>query len=524
MTTLRTSRDRWPDKLRAAAPGFAIVLSLAFPATAGAVEISTCAQLCPASGSYCPVEQRVDVVPGSYLDCSGKDIFVRNPSGHIYVTGGTFALRAQNLYLMSDHRLVATESTTVPTGIEIEVTQTASLGGTITARNKGAGSHVYIRAGTTIDIFGGDPAIDVAGDVTSCDGGIVMLDAIGEININSRIEANGKDGGTEENANSGGYVEITSGSIVRVQDEIRVFGRFFDGGVVDILALGRIEVTKVANTAANGQINVEGKNLDGYGGFVSLVTEDAVTLSGPIYAGGGMSVGGAYSQGGEVEIFAGCPGVTISAEIDVRGGSEDGGVVKIDSLGPITLSGTISAQSRQHGGNGGEVELVSGGLIKFELGSIVNVDGNDTSGTADDGDGGVVVVQGCQVDVVDDATTGAAISALGAAGGAILIEGAKTGLSTTGYSVRVGNKSSVNAAGAVTAGSVELNAQERRLGRCSNNGAATCQHSGECVYGCTTGTCTNPGPNPDTQDAITQFHPAPIVRQRNGLLPCESCN
>jgi hypothetical protein len=524
MMTLGTSADRRISEVRGFARAVAVATATcAAFATPASADISTCAELCPASGSYCPVENRVDVVPGSYLDCAGKDIFIRDPSGNIYVTGGTFALRANNLSVLSGHRIIAIESATVQTGFEIDVAGDASIGGTLQARNRGGGSHVYIRSGDELALYGTNPVIDVSGDLTSCDGGIVMLESGGLLDIHSRIDANGKDGGSEENANSGGYVELTSAANVRVYEEIRAFGRFFDGGVVDILALGEIEILNVPNTAAKGQIDAEGRNLDGYGGFVSLVSSDLVTVGGPIRAGGGMNVGGAYSRGGEVEVYAGCPGVLITNEIDVRGGSDDGGVVRIDSLGPVTLSGQIYAQSRDRGGNGGEVELVSGGLVKFELGSIVNVDGHNVSNEFD-GDGGLVVVQACQVDVVDDTTTGAAISALGAEGGAILIEGAKTGLSTTGYSVKVGNKSSVNAAGTVTAGSIELGAQERRLGRCSNNGAATCQQSSECVYGCTTGTCTNPAPNPDTQDVITQFTPAPVVRQRNGLLPCEACN
>lgn len=497
------------------------------PADATATGVSQCVGptgvgLCSSSVSACTVSTAVTVAPGSLIDCAGRDITVTG-AGSISVAGGIFSLSAGDLIIQAGGSITAVESTQLALGIEVDLSGSlvVSTGGLV-ARNAGGGSYIYVRASDGIQILGnGNASIDLRGTTNSADGGDLYLVSGTTIGVGGRLDASGADGGDDTNVSGGGEIVLSAEGAIEVEQEIRTFGRHRDGGNVFLDSGASIVVDHQAGTnLPKGSINIEGLNADGYGGSVLLVARDAVDLSGPIYGGGGMNSGGGYGLGAAVSIGAGCGGVTLDGALDLTGGEAGGGSLDIDSDGDVTIKGVVDAYSRKLGGPGGIVSIVSAGTVKMEKASLLNVDGHNTATQGEDGEGGLVILQACTVNLDDDAAAGARITAKGAYGGSVILDGSKTNLTASDYSIRVGDKTSINAAGTISQGSVDVSVAQRRLGSCSNNVTAGCQVSADCVYGCSQGTCLFA--NPETESVVSQFLPAPAIQQGNLLITCGS--
>lgn len=516
-----TNRSAFPASLRLRQWKCSI-LALAFTSVAsGTAQAAvtqcvgtTSAALCPPNVTTCTVSSSVEIAKDAVLDCTNIHLSLTTISADLWVDHGAFSLSAKSLSVASGGRIRALADSANVVGFAITVEQTMNVSGKLEAPNAGRGSFIYLEAGGNVTMGVNTPAVNLAGSTTSCDGGELYISSGGTVTINKRIDAHGKDGGDENNINAGGIVTIQALNDILIKDEIRAFGRFFDGGIVELYAGRSVAVDWQSGTnLPKGEIVIEGRNDDGYGGILDIVAANAITISGKISAASGVAVSGGYGQGGDVGLVAGCGGVSISGNIDIWGGGDGGGSLVVDSDGPINLSSTIDARGRKYGGWGGDVALASGKTVTLTKTAFIQADGHNPSTQIDNGRGGIVLVQGCQVDVQDDASTGAKITTLGYIGGQIAIQGAKSGLGGTGYSVRVGDKSLVSGSGESQSVAPRLQVTERRFGICSNS-SNTCQTNSNCAGG----TCVSP--NPDTQGTVAQFVPTPTISQASTIPAC----
>jgi hypothetical protein len=510
---------------------FAVLFSLA-DLTNGYALVTQCVGpvgtgLCSSASSPCTVASNVDISPGAVLDCSGMDINITQSNTGLTVTNGSFSLYARNLTLGLNRLITATPSLTKETGVRLSLSGTFTLTGRILAQNGGRGSSVSIDADGAVDFNGPnglEASIDVTGSASGCDGGEVYISGGSSVRVARYIDASGSAAVSTSNINFGGTIIIDAIGDVTVEDELRAWGRSFEGGYVSLSSGHDVLIDYRAGSGLpKGLITVEGKNEEGEGGSVDMVAANKVTVSGPIRAGGGINNSGGYATGGSMTVFAGCGGVLfddVDEKVDLTGGDGGGGDLVIESDGPVTIATPIDAQGRKLGGDGGLVAASSGRLLTLQTNAVINVNGHDGAANGEDGRGGIVLLQGCQVDVLDTSSAGASVTALGAYGGSSSIEGSKALASSTDYSVRVGDKANIDVTGNLTAGSAFLEVAQRRLGKCSNNLNATCQTASQCVYGCTTGTCDFA--NPDTQGLLSQFHPTVTIEQATGMYACSS--
>jgi len=509
-----------------------LLLIALIPASAEAVPlISRCVStatepgLCPSSAAltHSCTAGSVDVIAGSVLNCSDIDVSV---SGQVNVADGVVTLLARNLTIGQNYKIQAASSQTLLTGIDIELTGSLTLSGTLRAQNAGGGSFVAVDAQGAISVSGTSPAIDTQGVQQAANGGDIYLSSGGTVTVGSDLYLNGQDGGTDSNINSGGSLALQAAQNVSINAEVRAFGRMFSGGDIMIATPGMISVNfDAVSGGPKGKLTVEGHGISGWGGTVELYAGDEILISGPISAAGGIGNTGGDAPGGQITLNAGCGGIVLEDLIDVTGGSFDGGDLDAEAAGPITVSSTIDASSRRAGGYGGTVGLVSGRLLTLIESANVNVNGHDGSSADDHGDGGLALLAGCTLDVRGTASTHATVTALGARGGAMSLEASQSTVPTSQPSLRIAASAVLDTTGSASSGAISLQAAVKRVGYCSNNTTVACTVNSQCVLGgCNSGTCTLPPPNPDTSGVATQFHPAPTIRQNLALSPCSACS
>jgi hypothetical protein len=251
---------------------------------------------------------------------------------------------------------------------------------------------------------------------------------------------------------------------------------------------------------------------------VDLLAGDSVTVAGPVQLGGGINDGGGEAPGGELYVSAGCGGATLSSTVDLTGGMDGGGALIVESDGDLTFSGSVDARARKLGGFGGYVVLEAGARLEVTPSAIINVDGHSTSNPDEQGEGGVVFLAGCEVEVDGSTSTGAVVTARGAWGGGVAVEASREELGPTEHSLRVATGARIETTGTDGNGPIYVAVAERRRGVCSNNVLVECDLKSECVFGCNAGSCQYP--NPNTDGTATQFVPAAIVEQSDHLLRC----
>ncbi|HYC54494.1 MAG TPA: hypothetical protein VEL28_06130 [Candidatus Binatia bacterium] len=478
--------------------------------------------LCPSTASptvACLVSATKEVVAGAVIDCSGIDVRLTS-SGVIRVADGTFALLADDLTVEQGRHIEAVPNDFVEVGMEISLTGNLTVTGMLSADNAGGDS--FIAIDTTGDIVlngNNNPAISAVGTTNSTDGGFIFLASGGSVNVSKAIFVNGTDGGDDTNINAGGAIHIDAGGDVVIAEELRVTGRWFGGGNILVASGGSIVIDNdPATTTQRGKIVGDGKSLTGYGGNITLAAVDNVLVSGPIDLRGGINNGGGEAAGGAVAISAGCAGIRVEEKIDLSGGLVDGGVFVAESEGPIGIATIIDASSRKLGGDGGTVLVTSGATAELEEAAKIYVDGHDTTNANENGSGGLVLITGCRVDVKSGASGSALISATGADGGGVALEGALSPLGSQDYSVRVGSAAMLNTTGTQQNGSVYLDVAVQRAGYCDKHPTVSCTLSSQCVFGCDAGKCVFA--NPDTNGVISQFTPAPLVAVNPNLGPC----
>ncbi|MFQ5478171.1 MAG: DUF4215 domain-containing protein, partial [Candidatus Binatia bacterium] len=246
------------------------------------------------------------------------------------------------------------------------------------------GGDVFIGGGVDVRVEG---SIDVSGRGGDADGGVVELDAAGDVIITNDILANAGAGlGGEIIVSAGRDVVISGGtSNNRVQlftnGSMDSFSSSGDGGTQDFTAGRDIVIGEFV------KIQGDGSPPDGDGALgMSLVAGGDITLSGQLSARSKGRDGG----GGDVDLdAAGAITLTVTSDVDVSGGSIGGGAAGFFSGGPLVFSGTMDATAS----NGGE-----GGFLWIDSGDEAHIDGSiSMGGTPAFTGNGVVSLTACEV-------------------------------------------------------------------------------------------------------------------------------
>lgn len=474
--------------------------------------------LCLPGTSPCQVSGPMVVAPDAVLDCGAADLVVANGLGKLTVSDGTMTIRAHNLTIETTRDLVAIGDDSTDAGIVIELTGSLNSWGTLTAKNFGTGSHIRITAGLDIVLQPRDDVgvgIDITGSGQGVDGGDLVLQAGRDVYLGSKILSNGNDGTSSANQNSGGDVQLIAGSGVYVNQLIRGYGRWFNGGSVMIRAGGDVEINNDgASGSRKGEVDLSARGTDGDGGDLDIEAGNRVLLSGPIELGSGTDHTGGDARGGDLSIESGCGGTRLEDTVDLTGGSDGGGNLEIAARGNVAVAGSVDASARQSGGNGGDISISSSmGSLVLEGTTQLHANANVTT-TAGLGIGGNVTLSACQVDVA----AGALVESTGQAKGNFEIDSYKQGSALqNSFGIRVSETADVSAAS--TSGQILLRAASVVSGYCSNSLGTACQLDSDCNVGnCSTGDCL--GGNPQTDGQVVQFSSIPLIQQDATLGSC----
>lgn len=502
--------------LRASVLAMATVLLV--PTAQSAFGLTTCTTVCPGSGP-CEITTQIDVDPESLIDCSGRDVRIKDPLGRLAVVDGPFTLRAHDLRVDVSHRI---EATGFESGFRLELTGQLDLFGQLRADHDDGDGRVEVEAAGDILIHpspSGGKGIVVSATASEADGGEVNLRSGGSVLVESPIHADGHV--TGGSVSGGGRINITAVGDITIGTKVSADGRETDAGSIDLRAGGNL----VVNPATSGGLLAEGYKSDGTGGEIHVEVDGAVTLGDRVSVRGGKNGGDGTAGGGSVVIESGCGGVAINADIDARGGELgsglEGGAIAVRTLGALSVASGVllQASSIDNGGDGGAVMLVGGGATTIGANAVIDAKG-DTGGVDEEGRGATVQIEGCTVDLAP----GVVVDATGFEGGEVVV--AARNLPPAGsvpQPLIVDTGSLVSVAGSTPTedGSVELVARGTRLGCCDNQqGCAACTLDLHCTVGCNAGDCLYA--NPDTGGVTTQFDVAPDTTEDVSLPVCET--
>jgi hypothetical protein len=400
------------------------------------------------------------------------------------------------------------------------------------------GGTIELHAADDIDLLPGSELRGVGISSSAADGarfadgaGISLVSGTGRIIVDGEIVVNG------QNAAQGGDVLLQAAGDVEIRKVIDANGGGGDGGSIEILAGDDITISKNLNLdstlgGGSGGALTLSAGLDTLGGSVAGGT---VTLLDGTMNLSGSSSDGVGGDGGELRATA-AGALLVTSDVDVianagvaesgAGGvmylsSGDTNVDEVGSLdGDLVVEGLLRAKSGGSGGAGGVVTLHAGRDLTLE--ADVDLGGKARGGTVEAtaggamslaspvlasateaaGDGGGFSARACDL-TVDD--TGS-LEAVGNLGGQILLTGRRH--------LTIDADSAVHASGA--GGRVEL--ITRGFGTCSNQPSQTCLSNADCTVGCSTGTCVNV--NPNTGGTLAQFDPAPQIGADPALPAC----
>ncbi len=215
--------------------------------------------------------------------------------------------------------------------------------------------------------------IAVIGSRQDSDGGLVELESLGSsVTVSADIDASsGSLGG-------GGDIAIYAATDVLVTGILDASGGDFDGGSVDVLAGGDLELagkTSAAATAgegSGGDISLDaGGDVRLTGGAAGARMVLDISGAGPFEGFGGDGGQLSIDAGGDIEV-----GPFVRA--DVAGGRPDGSADSIDLLadGSIVVAGELKALGRGVDGSGGEVTLAAAEHVSLLTGSVLDVSGS----------------------------------------------------------------------------------------------------------------------------------------------------
>jgi len=490
----------------------------------------------------CTITTAYTFAPGAVIDCTGQDVVLQND---LSVTDGFLTLQALDLTILASRHIRAFRATSnVPFGVNLEMSNTLTINGTVEAKSDLGGGSVTIDAATDIVLSGQSDGILVNGTAGGASGGQMALTSGRDVRIEKDLIA---DGGATQSR--GGEIGVEAGRDVIIGARLRASGWDEGGGSIHLAATDGLVDENSTATAMYVRAGGFGQTADG--GEVSIAGKQII-IGGNVLTQGGSPSGG-DAQGGEIRLEAGTLGVAINASLDTTSGGAgtagDAGGIFVDSDGPITVASgvTLNARSDANGGDGGDIRMTSEGKLTINAATL-DARGDWSTGTQ--GSGATVELSACNVVV----NSGATIDVRGYNGGTVVLSGREA--------LTVSSTSTVNATNVGgAAGEIVLDYrlpgrcssdpavgceadQCAATGVCSNNATVQCTTNANCTFGCNTGTCvkhciaipsmsctTNANctgcvtgtcqTNPDTGGVTTQFVPGPPkLEEHRALRTC----
>ncbi len=275
--------------------------------------------------------------------------------------------------------------------------------GTLRARNAdGSGGEILIDAGVGGQIDNIDGRIDADGDAGTDGGSITMLGDVINIVGNSRVSADGDNGGFVQI----GSQESTTAVTVGAGSTVSANGVAGDGGVVQVLGTSSSVLTIDGNLSANGTggggvVTLTGGTVNQ--GATSVISADGGVRGGAVNVSGAGSVNtlgtiqatGANSVGGQVLLNGGA--VSVDGGVNA-GGLTEGGLIQIDSMGETRVGGDLDASSSS--GVGGRIDTTGQG-VNIGAGATINASGAIGGGAVNLGGG----IQGNNAEVRNSQST-----------------------------------------------------------------------------------------------------------------------
>jgi hypothetical protein len=350
----------------------------------------------------------VSVPNGGTLQLSARDIDVRRAIIGRHATpfvgaGGTIILSATDDIIVR-WRIVASGRTAagrISLDAGGDVRLMAPLRAAANGTNPTApGGRISITAGGKI-IASRRARIRVEGAAATA-GGSVALAAGRGVQLDNRIGADGRDGGsiaiTSETGDIVSGRQVSASGLLGSGGSIAVFARSGSVFLLDDVHAqgstggGAIYVIGGTAVTANGHLRARGSSLGGKGGTVLASGGTAVRLLETIYADG--------ASGGSVQIVSGADLTTI-APVLADGANGPGGSVTLMAAGVMTVDNECDVDGRTQGGRiavsgrtvtldhrtelfargatGGDI-AVSGGAVTVTAPARLQVDGDVSSG------------------------------------------------------------------------------------------------------------------------------------------------
>lgn len=491
-------------------------VALLSPSDAAAVTVSACTDsgMCGAGTGACSISSTIDVVPGSVLDCSGRDLTVTG-GGTLKVTGGSMLLRARDLTVLGPGGTITgiEGSDESPATVVVELTGTLGLSGKIRVNGQHGGGTIEIRAAGNISIAeNGTDGLEADGTGSGADGGTIIVTAGGTLSVYDPIHAAGAGGPGSDS--SGGTIELEAqGNILTAMDgHISAEGLAGGGGTVRIISHG-------GDVSIDEHVDVEGRSTTGNGGEIDISAFDSLLLAEQITARGGVNTSGGEAYGGSVSLRSGCGGMSIAGNILVNGGQigddNQSGSIDLGSRGAVTVgaSVTLDARALASAGQGGTIDITSGQALLVSGSALLDARG----GTTSPGKGGAIRLNGCTTEIAASAV----VDVTANTGGSIVVGGRKAPPAEGDQPLSVATGAQVKAAGAdsTKTGVISLAPAALQIGGCTNIERG-CFLDSDCTEGCDTGECLNA--SPDTDGIGTQFDIVPEKIEDSGAALCDA--
>ena len=251
--------------------------------------------------------------------------------------------------------------------------------------------------GGVVSLLGGqDITVSAEIDVTGgdFDGGLIEIDAVGNVNLNAPLSANAAGGegfGGEILVTAAGNIDISGGSqanrMIFSTDGNGANDTGGDGGEQVYEAGGTLHVSPYVKLRSNGALP------DGFGGNFWLDANGSINIEGTVESLAKGSQGG----GGIVDITSLSGDILLASDsmVDLTGGSATGGDLFITASDLLVLDGDVDT-SASNGGVAGSVSAVSGSDLLVS-GSLL------TSGASLGGLFGAISLEGCEVQLLSTA-------------------------------------------------------------------------------------------------------------------------
>lgn len=230
--------------------------------------------------------------------------------------------------------------------------------------------NIVVRAGGVIESDNRNLVIKTGCDLLVMEGGVIRssngkkikLDAEQNIFIKGSVQANANSpGGQIKMESDNGRLSVSETGVISATGD--------DGGKVKLEAEFELEML--------GLIDAQG--LDGRGGKIDIESDGDLIIGSQLLASG-------TERGGEVGMEAGGATTLNGALIEAKGDQDDGGKIKLDSLGQVTV--TDSQLNTQGLGEGGEIGIQAQADIEFDSDSQLKADA-----LAGDGEGGEITIE-----------------------------------------------------------------------------------------------------------------------------------